>query len=232
MGEKSFSEPVKISVAVDTVVFGYEEGQLFLLLIERAFEPFVGQWALPGGFVTEGEDLESAAYRELQEETGVETVYLEQLYSYGAPKRDPRFRVISVAYYALVRAQGLNLKAGSDAKNARWFPVSKLPKLAFDHAQIVERALERLRSKIQYEPLAFDLLPVEFTLQQLQQFFEAVLDKTLDKRNFRKKIQAYDFLKELRKLKNVKFRSPVLYRFERAKFDRMRKRGITFSVGA
>lgn len=231
MGEKSFSEPVKISVAVDTVVFGYEAGQLFLLLIERAFEPFRGQWALPGGFVLEGEDLETAAYRELQEETGVQTVYLEQLYTYGAPKRDPRYRVVSVAYYALVRAEGLSLQAGSDAKNARWFPVNELPKLAFDHAQIVDRALERLRSKIQYEPLAFDLLPLEFTLQQLQQFFEAILGQSLDKRNFRKKIQAYDFLKELRKLRNVKFRSPSLYRFERAKFDRMRKRGIVFSIG-
>jgi 8-oxo-dGTP diphosphatase len=223
-------QPAKLALAVDTVVFGYQNGELYLLLIERGIEPFRGQWALPGGFVREDETLDAAALRELKEETGVEIVYLEQLYTYGELKRDPRYRVVSVAYFALVRVEGYKVEAGTDAKNARWFPVSALPALAFDHSEIIERALGRVRTKIQYEPLAFELLPIEFTLFQLQQLFEAILGRELDKRNFRKKILSYRFLKEGRKLRDVKFRSPALYRFESVKYERMRKRGESFSL--
>lgn len=222
--------PLQLSLAVDTVVFGYHDARLYLLLIERGLDPFKGKWALPGGFVREDENLEQAATRELHEETGVEAVYLEQLYTFGEPKRDPRGRVVSVAYYALVRTAGHDIQAGTDASKARWFPVDELPPLAFDHREIVTHALERVRAKVQYEPLAFELLPVEFTLHDLQAFFEATLGRVLDKRNFRKKMLAYGFLKEGRKLRNVKFRSPSLYRFERAKYERMRKRGEPFSL--
>ncbi len=223
-------QPLKLALAVDTVVFGYTEGELYLLLIERGIEPFKGNWALPGGFIREDESLEQAARRELHEETRVDAIYLEQLYTYGEPKRDPRYRVVSVAYFALVRVEGHNIQAGTDAQHARWFPVSELPKLAFDHAHIVAQAKNRLQSKVRYEPLVFNLLPEEFTLFQLQQIFEAVLGEPLDKRNFRKKILSYGFLKEGRKLRNVHFRSPSLYRFDQIKYERMRKRGEFFAL--
>ena len=222
--------PLKLAVAVDTVVFGYSAGQLFVLLIERGLAPYLGAWALPGGFVRADESLEDAATRELSEETGVEALYLEQLYTYGSPKRDPRYRVVTVAYFALVRVDAYQIEAGTDAKNAHWFSVSDLPQLAFDHIEIIAQALQRLRSKMRYEPLAFDLLPVDFTLLQLQNLFEAVLGTPLDKRNFRKKILSYGFLKEGKKLQGVNFRAPSLFRFDPVKYERMRKRGEFFAV--
>lgn len=222
--------PLKLAVAVDTVVFGYSEGELFVLLIERGLAPFKGGWALPGGFIRDHEDLETAAYRELSEETGLKVEHLEQLYSFGAPDRDPRYRVVSIAYFALVRVEGQQLQANTDAQNVRWFSVAKMPKLAFDHAQIIEQALKRLRAKVRYEPLAFSLLPKDFTLFQLQQFFEAILGQPLDKRNFRAKILKYGFLKKGRKLRNVKFRSPQLYQFEPTKYKRLQKRGVFFDI--
>lgn len=222
--------PSNLALAVDTVVFGYAEGQLSILLIERGVEPFKGTWALPGGFVLENENLEKAALRELSEEAGVEIAYLEQLYTFGEPKRDPRFRVISVCYFALVRIDKHQLLAGSDANKAKWFSIDKIPNLAFDHLEIIQKALARLQSKAQYEPIVFNLLPTEFTLFQLQEIFEAILYKKLDKRNFRKKILSYGFLKEGQKFKNVDYRYPSLYKFVKAKYERMKKRGEYFAL--
>src|SRR5438132_3935990 len=176
----------RAALTVDCVVFGFDEGELKVLLIQRALVPFKGKWALPGGFVRVDETLDEAARRELAEEAGLKDVFLEQLYSFGALDRDPRERIVSVAFYALVRLSDHRAKAATDAANAQWFPISKLPKLAFDHADILRTALARLQGKVRYQPIGFELLPQKFTLSQLQHLYEAVLETQLDKRNFRK----------------------------------------------
>jgi 8-oxo-dGTP diphosphatase len=193
------------SVTVDVVAFtARKDNKLQVLLIERGVKPFEGQWALPGGFVQITEDLDAAAARELGEETGVmATPFLEQLYTFGKPGRDPRTRVITVAYYALLPASDaiLTPQAATDAKNAKWWALDELPALAFDHAQIIEMALTRLRAKLAYTHVAYALLPEEFTLTELQTVYEMILSKPLDKRNFRKKMAATGLLKGLDKQK-------------------------------
>src|SRR5258706_12949185 len=192
------SQYPRAALTVDCVVFGYDEGELKVLLIERGLEPFKGKWALPGGFVRVDETLDEAARRELEEEAGLENVFLEQLYSFGDVDRDPRERVVSVAYYGLVKLSAHETRAATDAADARWFPISKLPKLAFDHAQIFATALARLKGKVRYEPIGFELLPPKFTLSQLQHLYEAVLENELDKRNFRKKVLSLALLVALK----------------------------------
>ena len=179
------------AVTVDGVVFGFDDADLKLLLIKRKIEPFQGQWALPGGFVLEQEGLEEAARRELADETGITRLYLEQLYSFGEPSRDPRERVISIAYYALVKLADHRVRAASDAQEVAWFPVAELPSLAFDHEKIVEVGLRRLKAKVRYEPIGFELLPEKFTLGELQRLYETVLEQNLDKRNFRRRCWAW-----------------------------------------
>ncbi|RYD33293.1 MAG: NUDIX hydrolase, partial [Verrucomicrobiaceae bacterium] len=176
------------ALTVDAVVFGLDGGELKVLLIERGLEPFKGQWALPGGFVQEGETLDRAVSRELAEEAGLQGVFMEQLYTFGAVDRDPRERVVSVAYYALVNLADHTTRASTDAADARWFPAATPPPLAFDHADILQMALDRLRGKVRWQPVGFELLPEKFTLTQLQQLYESVLGTSLDKRNFRKKV--------------------------------------------
>jgi 8-oxo-dGTP diphosphatase len=176
------------AVTVDVLLFTILDDQLKLLLVSRGAEPFRGMWAIPGGFVRMDESLEDAARRELSEETGIEDVYIEQLYSFGAPNRDPRTRVITVAYMALIDGSRVRLQADTDADDVAWFSVKKLPVLAFDHAQIVETAVIRLRNKLNYSSIAYSVLPPEFRLSELQRVYEIILDKPLDKRNFRKKM--------------------------------------------
>jgi 8-oxo-dGTP diphosphatase len=206
----------KLLVAVDIVLFTIQDRSLQLLLIKRLIPPYQGSWALPGGFVLEDESLEEATYRELREETGVEKVYLEQLYTFGEPKRDPRGRVISVAYYALVPNSQV-LRAGTDAAEAAWYPLSKLPKLAFDHASIVECARERLRNKLDYSNVGFQLLPEKFTLTELQMVHEAILDESLDKRNFRRKINQEDIVKPIKEWQKAGRKPAQLYCFKHSK---------------
>jgi len=182
-----------VRVAVDLVIFTVREGALQVLLIERGIPPFQGQWALPGGFVEPDDDLDSAARRELEEETGLRDVYLEQLYTFGDPDRDPRGRTVAVAYYALTPPG--EPRAATDAAKAAWFPASRLPKLAFDHAKILKSGLERLRAKVGYSTVGFELLPRQFTLPELQSLYEAILERPLDKRNFRKKVLSLGLLK-------------------------------------
>src|SRR2546426_10228948 len=158
----------RAALTVDCVVFGFDEGELKVLLIQRALEPFKGKWALPSGFVRVDETVDDAARRELGEEAGLRGVFLEQLYTFGAVHRDPRERVVSVAYYALVKLAAFKTRAATDAAEARWFPISKAPRLAFDHAEILATGLVRLKGKVRYEPIGFELLPPKFTLSQLQ----------------------------------------------------------------
>jgi 8-oxo-dGTP diphosphatase len=204
----------KPSVTVDIVLFTFAEGELRVLLIRRKKEPFKDHWALPGGFVNENEPLEQAAARELFEEAGVQGIYLEQLYTFGDPGRDPRGWVISVAYFAIVSAdQARQVHAGDDAGDAAWFNVYDLPRLAFDHERIIRYALQRLRYKLEYTGLGFLLLPESFTLSQLQAVYEIVLQEKLDKRNFRKKILSMNILEETGRLHHGDHRPARLYRF-------------------
>jgi 8-oxo-dGTP diphosphatase len=217
------------ALTVDCVVFGIEDDQLKVLLIERALEPFAGQWALPGGFVRMMETTDEAARRELAEETGLSNVFLEQLYTFSRVDRDPRERIVSVAHYALVRSSAV--QGGSDASEARWFDVRELPRLAFDHQDIVEVALERLRSKVRYQPIGFELLPGKFTLGQLQRLYESILGRELDKRNFRRAFLRMNILQELDELEDgVSHRPSRYYRFDRAEYKRLVKRGFNFEI--
>ena len=211
------------SVTVDVVVFGYDGGRdLKLLLIQRGGEPFKGQWALPGGFVDMDEDLEASALRELEEETGVKDLFVEQLYTFGAPGRDPRGRVISVAYFALVNLTDHPAVAASDAEQADWYPLHELPELAFDHARIIDMATNRLRAKVRYQPIGFELLPEEFTLAQLQALYETVLGvPEFNKRNFRTRIMKTGILEEVGRQENVPHRPAVLYRFNEEMYQQL-----------
>jgi 8-oxo-dGTP diphosphatase len=219
---------VAIRVTVDVVIFTVRDGVLHVLLVRRAAPPYAGRYAIPGGFVHEDESLEAAALRELAEETGVRDIYLEQLYSFGDPGRDPRGRVVTIAYFALIASDDLRLTAGTDAAEARWFPTSALPPLAFDHRRIVNGALERLRNKLEYTTVGFQLLPVKFTLGELQTVYEAILDKRIDKRNFRRKIQLLGILTPLRESRHTGRRPARLYRFSARRFEKLKDKGILF----
>jgi 8-oxo-dGTP diphosphatase len=219
------------ALTVDCVVFGFDGGELKVLLIQRDLTPFRGSWALPGGFVRVDESLDEAALRELREETGVRDVFLEQLYTFGRPDRDPRERVVSVAYYALVALDRHVPHASTDARNAAWFCVSDLPTLAFDHDEIVAVAVQRLKGKVRYQPIGFELLPAKFTLSQLQRLYETVLERPLDKRNFRKKILGMGLLIELDEIEqDVAHRAARLYRFDETRYRKLVKKGFNFEI--
>jgi 8-oxo-dGTP diphosphatase len=228
----SFSyEYARPALAVDCVVFGLDETDLKVLLIQRKLHPFQHTWALPGGFVRIEETLDAAARRELEEEAGVTDVFLEQLYTFGALDRDPRERVVSVAYYALAKLSDHRIRAATDAMGVGWFGLDDLPKLAFDHTEIVARAHERLRGKVRYAPIGFELLPPRFSLTQLQRLYEIVLGTDLDKRNFRKKILAMDLLVETDEVEQgVRHRAARLYRFDRRKYERLARQGFEFAM--
>lgn len=218
------------SVAVDCVIFGLDKTDLKILLIQRGGEPFKDAWAFPGGFVDMDESLKAAALRELEEETGVKDVFVEQLFTFGTPDRDPRGRVISVAYLALVNLIEHPVEAASDAKQAKWFRLDELPELAFDHALIFETAMKRLESKVRYQPLGFELLPEQFTLGQLQELYEKILGTKLNKRNFRTKILKMNILKEMGKQKDVPHRPATLYAFDHEQYQKLTKEGFIFEI--
>ena len=221
----------RAALTVDCVVFGLDEGGLKVLLIERDLEPFAGSWALPGGFVRVDETLEAAARRELAEETGLTRVFLEQLYTFGDVRRDPRGRVVSVAYYALVNLADHSVQAATDARDAAWVAVDALPRLAFDHAAITEQALRRLQAKVRYQPIGFELLPAKFTLGQLQRLYETVLERALDKRNFRKKVLSLGILAATDEVEqDVAHRAARLYRFDERAYRRLVRDGFHFEI--
>jgi 8-oxo-dGTP diphosphatase len=227
-GDASGGRVSEIRVTVDVVIFTIQEGALKVLLVRRGIPPFQDSWAIPGGFVQEQESLDDAARRELMEETGVQDVYLEQLYSFGDPGRDPRGRVVTVAYYALIAADRA-VRAGSDAAEARWWAMNQLPPLAFDHDRILAYALERIRNKLEYTTVGFQLLPAAFTLSELQSVYEAILGRSLDKRNFRRKINLLGILTPSRQQRReARARPAQLFRFSADRFEKLKDKGILF----
>ena len=212
------------AIAVDVVLFTIQGGTLKVLLVKRQRPPYRGAWALPGGIVEPDESVDAAALRELQEETNIGNIYLEQLYTFGEPMRDPRGRVITVAYYALLNWQQLKARQVTEAD---WFPVRRLPPLAFDHRRIVDYALERLRNKINYTTVSFQLLPRQFTLTELQGSYEVILGRRLDKRNFRRKMLQLGILKGTREFQAAGRQRPArLYTFTEPKVIKLQEKGI------
>ncbi|MCF7835096.1 NUDIX hydrolase [Candidatus Gracilibacteria bacterium] len=210
----------KILVTVDNVIFSIIKDKLQVLLIKRLIDPYKNQRAIPGGFVYDNEDCQTAAYRELEEETNVKNVYLEQLYTFSDPKRDPRGRVVSIAYMALISRENILIKAGSDAAEVKFFPVKSLPKLAFDHKKILDYAIQRLKWKMEYTNVAQYILPSKFTLSQLQNVYETILNQKFDVRNFRKKIDKLGIVKETgEKEIGVQNRPAKLYQFRSKKVE-------------
>jgi 8-oxo-dGTP diphosphatase len=223
-----------MKVAVDAIVFGYSKSDgISVLLVQRKYEPFKNSWVIPGGFVKENESLEEAVVRELSEETGVKLNYLEQLYTFGDPERDPRQRIVSVAYFGLVKtSQYQELKASTDAETAQWFSVKKIPSLAFDHKKIFSVAIDRLRSKIRYQPIGFELLDKKFPFSDLEKLYTALLDKEINRRNFSKKILSFGFLEETGELTKPegKGRPGKIYRFNQKRYNELLREGFHFEI--
>ena len=219
------------ALAADCVVFGFDGTALNVLLIKRAIEPYINCYALPGGFVHIDETIDNCARRELYEETGLKDVYMEQLYTFGSINRDPRERVVSVAYYALVRSTDYFPHGGTDASQAGWFKINELPQLAFDHLTILETAKRRIQGQIRYRPIGFELLDLKFTMTQLQTLYEAVLERKFDRRNFSSKILktgVLDLLDE--KVQNVAHLAPRLMSFNRPKYQQLTEKGFNFEI--
>lgn len=203
-----------VSVTVDNVVFTIEDGKLKVLLINRAEKPFVGSWALPGGFLLEGEDTKQAAQRILADKAGVKDVYIEQLYTFDDLKRDPRGYILSVAYFSLVNRNKINFQKNEKTQEPVFYSVRELPELAFDHEEIIEYALKRLRYKLEYTNVVFSLLEKKFTFAQLQNAYEVILNKKIDKRNFRKKFLTLDLIRPVKgKSKGGRQRPAQFYSF-------------------
>lgn len=221
-----------IRVAVDAIVFGYQNNQLYVLLIQQKFGTQESYWALPGGLVKNDESLQDAVKRELKEETNVTVTYFEQLFTFGDDvNRDPRNRVISVAYFALVDPSKLTIKADSDAEHAQWFKINEVPTLAFDHNSILKKAIERLKAKLTYEPVGFDLLPKEFLFSELENLYCTILEKEIDRRNFRKKILSFEIIEETEQFGSSKSGRPAkLFKFNKLKYNNLIKKGFHFEI--
>ncbi len=226
------TEKQNIKVAVDAIVFGYQNNQLYILLIQQKFGTQESYWALPGGLVQNEESLQEAVKRELKEETNVTVNYFEQLFTFGDDvNRDPRNRVISVAYFALVDPSKLQIKADSDADNVQWFNINEVPPLAFDHKNILEKAINRLKAKLTYEPVGFDLLPKEFLFSELENLYCTILEKEIDRRNFRKKILSFDIIEETEQFGSSKSGRPAkLFKFNKLKYNELIKKGFHFEI--
>ena len=220
-----------IKLSVDAVVFGYEAQTISVLLIKRKYEPYKGQWAIPGGFVLNDESLEEAIERELKEETGIKINYLEQLYTFGNPKRDPRNRVVSVAYFGLIKPSAFKIFASTDAEEVQWFKIDELPKLSFDHKEILNMAITRLQGKITYEPIGFELLDTKFPFSDLEKLYTTLLGRTIDRRNFRKKLLSLNVLDELdEKVSKGSGRPANLFQFNKKRYFELKTKGIIFEI--
>ena len=213
------------AVTTDCVIFGFDGSELQVLLIERGIEPFKGKWAFPGGFLNMDETAGEGAMRELKEETGLENAYIEQFNTYSEPGRDPRERVITIAHYALVRIQ--EVKGGDDAAKAQWFPIDEVPQLAFDHDKILRDAMRKLRERIHFEPIGFELLPEKFTMRDLQILYESILGVKFDRRNFAKKMMHYELLNQLDEtVRPTAKRDALLYSFNKENYELFKKKGF------
>ena len=213
------------AVTTDCVIFGFDGTRLQVLLVQRGIDPYKGRWAFPGGFLKMDESCEQGALRELQEETGLTGAYIEQFHTFSDPLRDPRERVITIAYSALVKIQ--QVRGGDDAARADWFALDEVPPLAFDHDMILREALKRLRERIHFEPVGFELLPEKFTMKQLQNLYEAILDVRFDRRNFTKKMLHFNILKQLdEKVKPTPKREANLYSFNIDSYNELKQKGF------
>ena len=213
------------AVTTDCVIFGFDGSELQVLLIERGIEPFKGKWAFPGGFLNMDETAGEGALRELKEETGLENAYIEQFNTYSDPGRDPRERVITIAHYALVRIQ--EVKGGDDAAKAQWFPIDEVPQLAFDHDKILREAMRKLRERIHFVLIGFELLPEKFTMRDLQILYESILGVKFDRRNFAKKMMHYELLNQLDEtVRPTAKRDALLYSFNKDNYELFKKKGF------
>jgi 8-oxo-dGTP diphosphatase len=213
------------SVTTDCVIFGFDGIKLHVLMVERGIEPYKGMWAFPGGFLKMDETAEEGALRELKEETDLSVGYIDQFYTFTAPGRDPRERVITIAHYAIVRMQ--EVKGGDDAARARWFAIDDIPPLAFDHDRILRKAMETLRESIHFRPIGFELLPVKFTLKQLQMLYEAILGVQFDRRNFAKKMLHYELIYQLDETTwPTPKREAFLFSFNLDKYNELKQKGF------
>lgn len=221
-----------IKIAVDSVVFGYQNSSLYVLLIQQKFGSQNSYWALPGGLVKDDESLLAAVKRELKEETNVEVNYLEQLYTFGDDiSRDSRNRVVSVAYFALVDPAKLNLIADTDADNVAWVKINNIPNLAFDHNEMITKAIHRLKAKLVYKPIGFDLLPEKFMFSDLENLYTTILEKEIDRRNFRKKLLSFDIIEETDDYSNKKSGRPAkLFTFKKTEYKRLEREGFHFEI--
>lgn len=221
----------KSAFTVDNVIFGFDEGDLKVLLIKRGEEPYAGKWALPGYFVYPNEDLDTAAIRVLDELTGLRNVFLEQVKTFGTVNRHPFGRVITVAYFSLIKINDYTIQAASIAQKARWHSVSETKGLAFDHNEILDSCIQRLKWLVRLRPVGFELLPPKFTLTELQHLYEAILETDLDKRNFRKKILSMDLLIDLEETQEgVAHRPAKLYKFDKEKYKQFQSEGFVFEL--
>ena len=213
------------SVTTDCVIFGFDGSKLKVLLIERGIEPYKGRWAFPGGFLKMEESAEEGALRELQEETGLTGAYIEQFHTFTDPKRDPRERVITIAYFALVRIQ--DVKGGDDAAKAQWFALDEIPQLAFDHDMILRMAQSRLRERIHFQPIGFELMPEKFTMKDLQELYESILEVKFERSNFAKKMLHYELVEQLEEtVWPTPKREARLYRFNKKNYEEFKKKGF------
>lgn len=221
-----------IRIAVDAIVFGYQNNKLYVLLIQQKFGKEESSWALPGGLVKEEEALQDAVRRELREETNVHVNYLEQLYTFGDDvHRDSRNRVISVAYFALVDSSKFLIKADTDAEKVQWFEISQIPSLAFDHNLILAKAVDRLKAKLSYQPIGFDLLPKQFLFSELENLYCIILEREIDRRNFRKKILSFGIIEETAIFSPSKTGRPAkLFQFNQQKYNSLLEKGFHFEI--
>lgn len=227
----NFSDEIIDAISVDCVVFGFKHGILYALLVKHGQGVTKGEWALPGSWVKYNEDIEASAYRILKAQTSVTKIYLEQFQTFGEVNRYPSKRVITISYYALVNTEDIELHAGVTVSDAQWFDVRKLPKMAFDHRKILDKCFTFLKHKIQHEPIGFNLLPEKFTLLDLQELYEAILGKQLDKSNFRRKLAKMNLLVPRNEIQqNVAHRAAKLFRFDKKVYDKLTEKGFSFEL--
>lgn len=225
------SDEIIDALSIDCVIFGFKASRLHILLVKHGEGISIGKWALPGGWIEYSESVDAAANRILTSQTSVPNIYLEQFKTYGDVDRYPTKRVITVVYYALINPENIVLHPGSAVSEARWFDIQKVPRMLYDHNRILNECFQFLKHKVQHEPVGFNLLPRKFTLLQLQELYEAILEKRLDKPNFRRKLINMNLLVSCQeKQSGVAHRAASLYRFDKKVYDRLKERGFVFEV--